>query len=145
MLTSLGGRGIIDFMQKLFLSSVLTLAASCLLAVFLGPVRTIAQSPASLVWPIAAQDMPFTLEGKITDLAPGKITVNTEENILFHIIYNDETKFKKPDGSEGSSKDLQKGLTVHIAGDLTESGEIKAATVEIRQASSPINKPTSLP
>jgi len=113
--------------------------------VILGPARTIALPPVSLACPTAAQDSPFTLEGRITDLAPGKITVNTEENILFHVIYNDETKFKKPDGSEGSSKDLQKGLTVHIAGDLTESGEIKAATVEIRQASSPKNKPTLLP
>ena len=124
-------------MQRLLFSSALALAASCLLAVSLGPVRASAQPREPTTFSPAAQNSTFTLEGRITDLAPGKITLNTEENILFHVVYNDETKFKKPDGSKGSFKDLQKGLTVHIAGDLAESGEIQAATVEIRQASSP--------
>lgn len=109
----------------------LEFATCCLMLAAAFPVY--AASPASATGaPFnAPQSSSFTLEGKITDLSPGKFTVNTEENILFHVVYNDQTEFKKPDGSAGSAKDLRKGLSVHVEGDLTESGEIVAQKVGI--------------
>ncbi len=74
----------------------------------------------------------FTLEGKITRLAEGKITVNTEENIIFHVVYTDKTQFKRPDGGTASSKDLRVGQHIKVVGDLDESGEVQAARIEIQ-------------
>lgn len=77
----------------------------------------------------------FTLDGKITKLVPGKVTVNSGENILFHVAYNDKTQFTKADGSAGSDHDLRVGLTIHVEGELTESGEIVAATIALQDKS----------
>ena len=80
----------------------------------------------------ASQDSsPFSLQGKITKAEAGKFTVNTEENILFHIRYDDKTAITRADGTAGSSKDLRAGVWVGIRGDLEESGEIAAATIKI--------------
>jgi hypothetical protein len=79
------------------------------------------------------QSPSFTMEGKITQSDPGRITVNTEENILFHIRYDDKTEIKRADGSAGSSKDLQAGSWVHVEGELSESGEVIAAKIELMQ------------
>jgi len=83
----------------------------------------------------------FAVEGKITRLAEGKITVNTEENIIFHIVYTEKTEFKHQDGSAASSKELRIGLRIKVSGDLDESGEIAAARVEI-QSAPPQKKPS---
>lgn len=81
---------------------------------------------------VSAQDaMPFSLQGKITRLEAGKFTVNTEENILFHVRYDDKTSITLPDGSAGSEKDLKTGTWVQVRGDLEESGEIAAATIKL--------------
>ncbi len=80
----------------------------------------------------APQTDTFTLDGKIIKLAPGKMTVSSGENIIFHVVYNDETEFKKPDGSEGSAKDLRVGLQIHVEGDLKETGEIVAARIALQ-------------
>ncbi len=77
-----------------------------------------------------SQEMNFTLEGKITKLAPGKLTVSGEGNIIFRVAYNEKTEFKRKDGSAGSSKDLQAGLTIRVEGDLTESGEVSALKIQ---------------
>ena len=74
----------------------------------------------------------FTLEGKITEAESGKLTVNTEENILFHVRYDDKTEIKRADGSEGSAKDLKVGARVHVVGDLEESGEISASKIVLQ-------------
>lgn len=92
---------------------------------------------------LAPQSSNFTLEGKITHLAPGKLTINTEENIVFHVRYDDKTEIKHADGSPGSAKDLRVGLKVHVEGDLTESGEIVAAKIELL-AESPSKQRSSL-
>jgi len=83
--------------------------------------------------PRAGQAMNFTLEGKINTLDHNKITVHTEENIIFHVTYDDKTVFKSDDGSPASGKDLRVGMTIKVDGDLTESGEILAQTIEVEK------------
>jgi hypothetical protein len=76
----------------------------------------------------------FTLDGKINSLDHNKLTVHTEENIIFHVSYDDKTEFKSDDGSPASSKDLRVGLKIHVEGDLTESGEIVAQKIVLEKA-----------
>ena len=92
--------------------------------------RTTFASPPPAVPDPSAQDM-FTVEGKITEKAEGKLTISSGENIIFHILYNDKTEIRKKDGSLGTAQDLHAGLRVSIAGDLAESGEITAKKIEI--------------
>lgn len=109
-------------------SRPLLVVAGLILAFVVGPVKgatSLAASP--------QQSPSFTMEGKITQAGPGKITVNTEENILFHIRYDDKTEIKRADGNAGSSKDLQVGSWVHVEGELSESGEVIAAKIELMQ------------
>ena len=79
----------------------------------------------------SAQDSDFTMEGKITDKSAGKLTVNSGDNIIFHVLYNDSTEIKKKDGSPGTAEDLRIGVKVSVAGSLAESGEITAKKIEI--------------
>ncbi|MGD0922092.1 MAG: DUF5666 domain-containing protein [Terriglobia bacterium] len=79
------------------------------------------------------ETMNFTVEGKITKESPGKLTINTGENILFHVRYDDKTDIKKSDGSPGTAKDLRVGLQVRIEGELTEAGDILAQKIEIQK------------
>ena len=81
-----------------------------------------------------SQAMNFTLDGKINSLDHNKLTVHTEENIIFHVSYSDKTEFKSDDGSPASSKDLRVGLKIHVDGDLTESGEIVAQKIILEKA-----------
>jgi hypothetical protein len=78
-----------------------------------------------------AQEMNFTLQGKITQHTGEKLTVNTEGNIVFRVTYNEKTEITRADGSSGSSQDLQVGKTIHVDGDLQESGEIIAHKIEL--------------
>ena len=80
-----------------------------------------------------SQAMNFTLEGKINSIDHNKLTVHTEENIIFHVSYNDKTEFKSDDGSPASGKDLRVGLKIHVDGDLTESGEIVAQKIVLEK------------
>jgi len=73
----------------------------------------------------------FTVEGKITKLSPGKLTLSTEGNIIFHVRYNDRTDIQRADGSKGSDKNFRAGVRVKVDGDLTESGEVVAARIAI--------------
>jgi hypothetical protein len=95
---------------------------------FSGPILSY---PRSAVSAPPAQDMNFTLEGKITEKTEGKITVSSGENMIFHVEYNDKTEIKKKDGSPGTAQDLQIGVAVSVAGDLAESGVITAKKIEI--------------
>jgi hypothetical protein len=104
------------------LATSLLFAPQMALAPFTGSPSTAART--------VPQD--FTLQGKITTLAAGKITVSTEENIIFHVRYDDKTAIKKKDGSPGAASDLHVGLMIGVAGDLEESGEIAAKRIEIQ-------------
>ena len=77
------------------------------------------------------QESNFTLEGTITEKSPGKLTVSSGENIIFHVLYTDKTEIKKKDGSAGTAQDLHTGLKISVAGDLAESGEITASKIAI--------------
>ena len=76
--------------------------------------------------------MNFTIEGKITKREGNKLTLNSEGNIIFHVIISEKTEIKNKDGSAGTSKDLQVGTRIHVDGDLQESGEIIARRVAIQ-------------
>lgn len=97
--------------------------------------------------PLAIADPPqamnFTLEGRISKLESNKFTVSTEENIVFHVTYDEKTEIKRPDGSAGSAKDLKVGIRVNVDGDLAESGEIAAHRIEIEPDAGPKKTPTS--
>lgn len=83
--------------------------------------------------PTAAQDaMNFTLEGKITKHAGQKLTLSTEGNIVFHVIYTDKTSIQRKDGSVGTAQDLQVGTRIHVDGDLTEAGEVVAQKITLQ-------------
>ena len=79
------------------------------------------------------QAMNFTVEGKITKQAPGKLTISSGENIIFHVRYDDKTEIKQSDGSPGTAKDLRVGVVVRVDGELTEGGEIIAQKIEIQK------------
>ncbi len=81
--------------------------------------------------PPSPQDSDFTMEGKITDQSPGKLTINSGDNIIFHVIYSNKTGIKKKDGSAGTAQDLHVGLKISVAGSLGETGEIAAKRIEI--------------
>ena len=89
-------------------------------------------APATLFRPAGSpQEMNFTVEGKINRLSQNKLTLNSEENMVFHVRYDDKTEFKRQDGNSASAKDLHVGLKVKVDGDLTESGEIVAHRIVI--------------
>jgi hypothetical protein len=93
--------------------------------------RTVLSSTPSAVPTSFAQDMNFTLEGKITEKTANKLTVSGGDNVIFHVLYNDKTEIRKKDGSPGTVQDLHIGLTISVAGDLAESGEITAKKIDI--------------
>ena len=113
---------------------VLAILASPLLILQLSSATWICGDPPASA--AASQDMNFTLEGKITSLSQDKFTVASEENMLFHVSYDDKTEIRKPDGSAGTAKDLHVGLRVSVAGDLAESGEITAKKIDIQAGDS---------
>lgn len=120
--------------------SLLAVVAIALLAVGSGPsmARHAARIGArTLALDAALQAMSFALEGKITHHTAGKLTVSTEENIIFHVNYGEKTEIKRHDGSQGSEKDLRVGIRIKVAGDLAESGEVEAQRIEIEPESSP--------
>ena len=85
----------------------------------------------------AAPEMDFTLEGTVNTLDHNKLTVHTEDNIIFHVSYNDKTEFKDDDGKPAHSSDLHVGSRIRVEGDLAESGEIAAQRITLLKAPSP--------
>ncbi len=80
------------------------------------------------------QSSNFDLEGKITQQAKGKLTVDTGQGILFHVTFDDKTSIVRTDSSPGSEQDLKVGVKIHAIGELEDSGEIKAQKIEIEAA-----------
>ncbi len=81
----------------------------------------------------ADQPMNFTVEGKVNTLGQNKLTLNSGDNILFHVNWDDKTEFKSDDGTPAGSKDLRVGLRIQVEGDLAESGEITAKKIELEK------------
>ncbi len=106
----------------------------CLLVIFLGPglaaTRAVPGGRAATL--PQEQPMSFTVEGKINRLELKKITLSTEENMVFHVLYDDKTEIRRKDGSAGTPKDLRVGIVIHVEGDLSESGEILAHRITIQ-------------
>jgi hypothetical protein len=103
--------------------------ATCLLVGLLPFTVLRGRGHAPALYP--AQESNFNLEGKVTQKSEGKLTVSTEENIVFHVRYDEKTIIRLKDGVQGSEKDLKTGLKVRVEGDLSESGEITAHTIEV--------------
>jgi hypothetical protein len=83
---------------------------------------------------VSPQEMAFTLEGKITQKSSGKLTVSTEQNIIFHVTYDDKTEIKREDGGQASVQDLRVGAQIKVDGELAESGEIKARKIVVEKS-----------
>jgi hypothetical protein len=79
----------------------------------------------------APQNSPFDLSGTIHEASKGKFTVDSGQGIFFHVVYDDKTAIVRADGTAGSAEDLKVGATVHVAGDLSETGEVKASRIEM--------------
>jgi hypothetical protein len=79
----------------------------------------------------APQGSNFDLNGTIHDASKGKFTVDSGQGIFFHVVYDDKTAIVRADGTAGSAEDLKVGATVHVVGDLSETGEVKAARIEM--------------
>ncbi len=107
-------------------------AAAIVLLLFLLQIPKMSYFSPRALAAFPAQDMNFTLEGKITEKSAGKLTVSSGENMIFHVLYNEKTEIKKKDGSPGTPQDLHTGLNIAVAGDLAESGEITAKKIEIK-------------
>jgi len=112
------------------LRAIAALASSLVFVLQLHATPTARSGPSILS--SSAQDMNFTLEGKISAITANRLTVSTEENIVFHVRYDDKTEIRKKDGSSAAAKDLRVGLRVGVEGDLTEAGEIIAKRIEIQ-------------
>ena len=117
-----------------FLATSLCVSAATFLASCAWASSSGAQAPLTLR---AGQAMNFTLEGKINSLDHNKLTVHTEENIIFHVTYDDKTEFKDEDGMPAHSTDLKVGLTIRVEGDLAESGEIAAQRITLLKTPPP--------
>ena len=85
---------------------------------------------------LSQETMNFSLEGKITQHTGNRLTVNTQGNIVFRVVYSEKTSITRKDGSAGKPEDLSLGTRVFVEGDLTESGEIIAQKITIRPDSS---------
>lgn len=101
------------------------------LLAFIWPGGTRAHASLARAERHVAQESNFTLEGKVTQKSEGKLTVSTEENIVFHVRYDEKTDIRLKDGAQGSDKDLKTGLKIRVEGDLSESGEILAHKIQL--------------
>ncbi|HUY14311.1 MAG TPA: DUF5666 domain-containing protein [Terriglobia bacterium] len=73
----------------------------------------------------------FTLEGTISDPSPGKFTVDSGGQMIFHVTYDKNTTIHKKDGSAGAATDLVVGAKVKVVGDLDNSGVLEAHEIDL--------------
>jgi len=55
-------------------------------------------------------DVSFSVEGTITEQSPGKLTVDSGQNMLFTVKYDSTTKIQHADGSAAKASDLRVGI-----------------------------------
>jgi hypothetical protein len=79
----------------------------------------------------AQQNSNFNLEGTITDRSPGKLTVNTQGEIIFHVSYNTNTKIYRKNGSAGSPSDLKVNAVIKVQGELDTAGVVEASRIDL--------------
>jgi hypothetical protein len=78
------------------------------------------------------QDIPFTVEGKIIDHSPGKITLSSGQNMEFDVHYDSTTEIQHQDGSPAKASELKDGIQIRVKGTLTEAGDIIAKQITIQ-------------
>jgi hypothetical protein len=81
--------------------------------------------------PAQESESNFTVEGKVTQKSEGKLTVSTEENMIFHVRYDEKTDIRLKGGAQGSDPDLKTGVTVMVQGEF-KGGEIVARKIQVR-------------
>lgn len=103
-------------------NSAVTLLVLC--SLLLGLSALIAQGA-------QGQESNFNLEGKITAVSPGKLTVQMESNIIMHVAYSAQTGIYRKDGSAGSPKDFKAGVVIKVQGQLNSSGILEARRIDL--------------
>lgn len=85
------------------------------------------------------QDISFSVSGPITEQSPGKLTVDSGQNMLFTVKYDSTTKIEHEDGRPAQASDLHVGTKILAKGALTEAGDViaKAITIESGSKSPP--------
>lgn len=91
-------------------------------------------------WAFQAQNPPppdvsFSVDGTITEKSPGKLTVDSGQNMLFTVKYESTTKIQHADGSAAKASDLRVGIKIMAKGSLTEAGDVIAKVITIEAAS----------
>jgi hypothetical protein len=114
--------------------AVVSMALACAFSAAMPGAETCAdgQAPAWLAAESPGQEgTNFNLAGNITAASPGKLTVNTQGEILFHVSYTSQTPIVRKDGSAGTSKDLKVDVYVQVEGQLNSSGVVEAKSIKI--------------
>lgn len=112
-------------------------AASVLLAAGAGFGRPRMAAPwqtPRAAWRAAGQqdqNSDFNLEGKITDRTANKLTVSTQDNIIFHVTFDEKTPIYRKDGTQGAGADLKVGTSIKVDGSLSDSGVITAKRIDL--------------
>jgi hypothetical protein len=85
-------------------------------------------------------DVSFSVNGTITEQSPGKLTVDSGQNMLFTVKYDSTTQIQHSDGSPAKSSDLRVGVKISARGTLTEAGDVIAKTITIESGSKSASK-----
>lgn len=89
----------------------------------------------SISLPVSAfqnqQGAGFNLEGKITEHTAGKLTVSGQDNMVFHVAYDEKTQIHRKDGSAGTPQDLKVGETIKVEGELNPAGLVEAHRIDL--------------
>ena len=80
-------------------------------------------------------DVTFSVNGTITEQSPGKLTVDSGQNMLFTVKYDSTTQIQHSDGSSAKDSDLRVGVKILAKGTLTEAGDVIAKTITIEEGS----------
>lgn len=81
------------------------------------------------------QDISFSVNGTITEKSPGKLTVDSGQDMLFTVKYDSTTQIQRDDGSPAKDSDLREGTKILAKGTLTEAGDVIAKTITIEAGS----------
>jgi hypothetical protein len=80
-------------------------------------------------------DISFSVNGTITEKSPGKLTVDSGQDMLFTVKYDSTTQIQRDDGSPAKDSDLREGVKILAKGTLTEAGDVIAKTITIEAGS----------
>lgn len=73
----------------------------------------------------------FSVNGAITEKSPGKLTVDSGQNMLFTVKYDSTTQIQHKDGSPANDEELRVGVKILAEGELTEAGDVIAKKISI--------------